>query len=54
MVDSKKLREKLQKHLNQLNLTEEEKDMLVAELNYLSNSLIEICLQKERKKLIRK
>ncbi|BFT95171.1 MAG: hypothetical protein MNSN_09790 [Minisyncoccus archaeiphilus] len=54
MVDNKKLRNKLDKHLEKQNLTEEEKDRLVAELNYLSNSLIEICLQKERKKLIRK
>jgi len=54
MVENCELRERLIKYLNKLNLTEEEKDMLVAELNYLSNSLIEICLQKERKKLIRK
>jgi len=54
MIENQELKEKLKKYLERFNLTKEEEDKLVATINYLSNFLIEECLQKEQKKLIRK
>jgi Trp operon repressor len=54
MVENELLREKAKIKLESLNLTKEEDDRLIASINYLSNLLIEECLQREHKKLIRK
>ena len=54
MIQDKELKDKFKKYLERFNLTKEEEDRLVASINYLSNLLIEECLQREHKKLIRK
>jgi Trp operon repressor len=54
MIQDNELKEKVKKYLEGFNLTKEEEDRLVASINYLSNLLIEECLQREHKKLIRK
>lgn len=52
MIDNEVLREKIAKELKELKLTKEQEDIVVKELNYLSNLLIDIYIKetKETKK----
>jgi len=45
MVDNEVLKAKLKTELRRLNLTVEEEDLMVRELNYLSNLLIDIYIK---------
>ena len=45
MIDNEVLKAKLKKELKSLNLTNEREDLLVKEINYLSNLLIEIYIK---------
>ena len=46
MLDNKILKSKLKKQLKQLKLTEEQEEVIVKELNYLSNLLIDVYIKK--------
>lgn len=48
MIDNDTLRNKLKKELKILNLTEQDEELMVKELNYLSNLLIDIYLIKTK------
>lgn len=45
MVDNEILKAKLKKELKSLKLTNEQEDIVVKELNYLSNLLIDIYIK---------
>lgn len=45
MIDNEVLKVKLKKELKSLKLTEENEDLLVKEINYLSNLLIDIYIK---------
>lgn len=47
MIDNAELKAKLTKELKKLKLTEEQENLMVNELNYLSNLLIDIYMTKE-------
>jgi len=46
MIDNEVLRKKLQTKLKKLKLSEGEKNSMVKELNYLSDLLVEVYIQK--------
>lgn len=48
MIDNQTLKEKLKKELKALNVTEEQEEIMVKELNYLSNLLIDIYVMKSK------
>lgn len=48
MIDNDTLKSRLKKELKVLNLTEQEEELMVKELNYLSNLLIDIYLIKTK------
>ena len=48
MIDNETLKAKLKKELTKLKLTEEKEDLLVKEINYLSNLLIDIYISKTK------
>lgn len=48
MIDNATLKAKLKKELKKLKLTSEQEDILVKELNYLSNLLIDIYIDKTK------
>ena len=54
MIQSEELKKEIKKYLEKFNLTKEEEEKLISGINYLSNFLIDECLQREHKKLIRK
>lgn len=45
MIDNEILKAKLKKQLRKLKLSEEQEDIVVKELNYLSNLLIDIYIK---------
>ncbi len=45
MIDNEILKAKLRKQLRKLKLSEEQEDIVVKELNYLSNLLIDIYIK---------
>lgn len=47
MIDNSTLKFKLENQLAKLKLSEEEKEKLIAELNFLSNLLIDVYLAKK-------
>lgn len=49
MIDNDILKEKIGRELKQLNLTPEQEDTVVKELNYLANLLIDIYISKTSK-----
>lgn len=49
MVDNEILKKKITKELKKLKLTDEQEDVVVKELNYLSNLLIEIYIEKTKR-----
>lgn len=57
MIDNEVLKVKITKELKQLKLTQDQEDVVVKELNYLSNLLIDIYIaetQKNATKQLRK
>jgi hypothetical protein len=50
MLDNEILKEKLKTDLKKLNLSKDEEEIIVRELNYLSNLLIDIYINKTKKK----
>lgn len=48
MIDNEILKTKLKKELKKLKLTDEQEDIIVKELNYLSNLMIDIYLDKTK------
>lgn len=48
MIDNEILKKKLTKELKQLKLTTEQEDVVVKELNYLANLLIDIYIYKTK------
>jgi len=49
MIDNQILKTKLKKELKSLKLTDKQEDVVVKELNYLSNLLIDIYIDKTKK-----
>jgi len=49
MIDNEILKAKIAQELKILKLTEEQEDVVVKELNYLSNLLIEIYIEKTKR-----
>lgn len=47
MIENNILRKKLNKKLNKLKISENKKDKLTSELNYLSNLFIDLYLEKQ-------
>lgn len=48
MIDSETLKLKLKKELKELNLSEDQEEVMVKELNYLSNLLLDVHLRETR------
>ena len=48
MIDNDTLKIKLKNELKELNLTEEQQDTMIKELNYLSNLLIDVYLKETK------
>jgi hypothetical protein len=48
MLDNKTLKAKLKKELKSINLKERDEEILVGELNYLSNLLIDIYIRETK------
>lgn len=48
MIDNQTLKTKLKKELNQLSISEEQQELMVKELNYLSNLLIDVYLEETK------
>ncbi len=48
MIDNEVLKEKLKKELKTLKLTKEQEEIVVKELNYLSNLLIDLYIQETK------
>jgi hypothetical protein len=49
MIDNEILKKKISNELKKLKLTSEQEDIIVRELNYLSNLLIDIYIDKTKK-----
>lgn len=49
MIDNEILKKKIAKELKLLKLTVQQEDLVVSELNYLSNLLIDIYIEKTKK-----
>lgn len=49
MIDNEILKKKIAKELKKLKLTTEQEDVVVKEINYLSNLLIDIYFEKTKK-----
>jgi hypothetical protein len=48
MVDNETLKAKLKKELKKMKLSEEKEELMVKELNYLSNLLVDIYINKTK------
>ena len=48
MIDNELLKTKLKKELKELNLNEEQEEVMVKELNYLSNLLIDVYIKETK------
>lgn len=48
MIDNETLKIKLRKELKQLNLSDEQQEIMVKELNYLSNLLIDVYIKETK------
>ncbi|MFA6614029.1 MAG: hypothetical protein WCS83_04530 [Endomicrobiia bacterium] len=54
MIQDAELKKKFKEYLEDFNLKKEDEAKLITTMNYLSNLLIEECLQRKHKKLIKK
>lgn len=52
MIDNQTLKSKLKKELKQLKLTEKQEDLIVKELNYLSDLLIDVYIYETKDKKV--
>jgi len=48
MIDNETLKKKLKAELKSLNLTQDQEDIVVKELNYLSNLLIDVYIKETK------